>query len=57
MVVNLLVGDPINRRRCGEAGDERPDLEASEQDYTVDFLDGLVVRLIENEINAFKAEE
>ena len=41
----------------GEAGDERPDLEASEQDYTVDFLDGLVVRLIENEINAFKAEE
>lgn len=38
----------------GEAGDERPDLEASEQDYTVDFLDGLVVRLIEEEINHFK---
>ena len=38
----------------GEAGDERTDLEAGEQDYTVDFLDGLVVRLIEEEINAFK---
>jgi len=38
----------------GEAGDERPDLEASTQDYTVDFLDGLVVRLVEEEINAFK---
>jgi len=41
----------------GEAGDERPDLEASEQDYTVDFLDGLVVRLVEDEINAFKGVE
>lgn len=41
----------------GEAGDERPDLEASEQDYTVDFLDGLVVRLVEEEINAFKGIE
>lgn len=38
----------------GEAGEERPDLEASEQDYTVDFLDGLVVHLVEEEINAFK---
>lgn len=40
----------------GEAGDERTDLEAGEQDYTVDFLDGLVVRLIEDEINAFKGQ-
>lgn len=40
----------------GTAGDERPDLEASEQDYTVDFLDGLVVRLIEEEIHAYKGE-
>ncbi len=39
---------------AGEAGDERPDLAASEQDYTVDFLDGLVVQLVEDEINAFK---
>ncbi len=38
----------------GEAGDERTDLEAGEQDYTVDFLDGLVVQLIEDEINAYK---
>ena len=38
----------------GSAGDERTDLEAGEDDYTVDFLDGLVVRLVEDEINAFK---
>ena len=41
----------------GTAGDERTDLEAGEQDYTVDFLDGLVVRLVEEEINAFKGLE
>ncbi len=40
----------------GEAGDERTDLEAGEQDYTVDFLDGLVVRLVEDEINSFKGQ-
>jgi len=38
----------------GSTGDDRTDLEAGEEDYTVDFLDGLVVRLIEDEINAFK---
>lgn len=40
----------------GTAGDERTDLDAGSQDYTVDFLDGLVVRLVEDEINAFKGE-
>jgi len=40
----------------GTVGEERPDLEASEQDYTVDFLDGLVVQLVEDEINAFKGD-
>lgn len=35
-------------------GDERTDLEAGEEDYTVDFLNGLVVRLIEEELNHVK---
>ena len=40
----------------GSAGDDRTDLEAGAEDYTVDFLDGLVVRLVEDEINAFKGQ-
>jgi hypothetical protein len=40
----------------GSAGDDRTDLEAGEDEYTVDFLDGLVVNLVEDEINAFKGQ-
>lgn len=40
----------------GEAGDTRTDLEAGSEEYTVDFLDGLVVRLIEEEIKAFSGQ-
>ncbi len=40
----------------GEPGDERPELEASSQDYTVEVLDELVLRLITDELAALEGE-